>query len=145
MSSTHHQNRKNVELISGKVVMEEVPGFPIGQPEFIPAKKIAKQVMALMHVSVFYCMYKLIWFFERFLMGINYWKGGINDECRWAGDGSTRQNHFLYATFVVLLLLISFQFAPSAFSEMGPPKSKSSCWLAIWHCHKPPSFSEITN
>ena len=60
MSSTHHQNRKNVELISGKVVMEEVPGFPIGQPEFIPAKKIAKQVMALMHVSVFYCMYKLI-------------------------------------------------------------------------------------
>ena len=60
MSSTNHQNRKNVELISGKVVMEEVPGFPIGQPEFIPAKKIAKQVMALMHVSVFYCMYKLI-------------------------------------------------------------------------------------
>ena len=56
MSSTHHQNRKNVKLISRKVVMEEVPGFPIGQPEFIPAKKIAKQVMALMHVSVLYLM-----------------------------------------------------------------------------------------
>ena len=39
MSSTNHQNRKNVKLIGGKVVVEEVPGFPIGQPEFIPAKK----------------------------------------------------------------------------------------------------------
>ena len=55
MSSTNHQNRKNVELISGKVVMEEVPGFPIGQPEFIPAKKLQNQVVAL-HVSVLYFM-----------------------------------------------------------------------------------------
>ena len=32
----HHEDGQYVELIGGEVVVEEVPGLPVSQPELVP-------------------------------------------------------------------------------------------------------------